>query len=892
MADETLQQIVLAALLHDIGKLLERGEVFSEVRDDPHYTGFCPAGPGGRPTHLHGAHTRRFCDWLEERFECLQNFPRNGWKDWCAGHHQTDKGPQASAVRIADRLSAREREPGEYYRRQIHQKTRLEPVLERINLTRDDRGIMTRYRYRLCRMEMEKTRLFPVLGEELGAPAMPDAQGGLDDPKQWRHLLAEKPLIEEYAALCRGLMDEIEALSRQHPDLSADALIRSLLTLLERYTANVPSATNVRHPDISLFDHLRTAAAIAQALWDHHREEERFPTVLAPNDETPRWLLVCGDFSGIQKFIYNLTNKGAAKGLRGRSFYVGWFCRLCGDLLLSRMGLTRAALLYNSGGKFYLLIPKRRERDLYKVREEINQWLAARFGGEVFFGLGIAGISGAMFEQGRMSRAWKIAAEDLERDRMRRFSELMTPEFFDPEADFDPSGHCKVCGSRGARIKEGEKCDSCAALEGIGIGLKNADALLTVWGDDARREVERRLKNGQGLSRFAAVDALGAHLFFLRKSEMEKISDAPLPDAECVLLNELADQPFDALKLPGCAISTQYLGKWEQRRQVDEEGLPWDFDDYADHAEGIPRLGILRMDVDNLGMVFIRGLDFPERDPVVAAGVSLPGWGDVKRENGVIRRRQMASLSRMVTLSRQLNSFFSGYVPGLLNEERFNRCQVIYAGGDDLFVIGSWDQLPELAKTIRTEFGRFCCGNPDFTISGGITLQRGRYPIYKGAQLAGSAENAAKRVRGEWNREGNPLAKDGFCFLGVSMLWEDMVFAEKIRERLAHEIRENRGLLSFLLTVAGTNRMRVQALMNRKGMGLARAWGAVEYGPWRWRTAYRLRRRYSDDETRKIWSDILFASQFDGEASKLPVHSWMELPLRWIDYLKREKGGK
>jgi CRISPR-associated protein Csm1 len=740
-------------------------------------------------------------------------------------------------------------------------------------------------------LTLEKEDLFPAPAAVLGVQEMPEAGGVIKDPAEWTHMVSDTPLTSDYEALCHGLMADIEALAGQNPDLDLESLILSLMTLLERYTANVPSAANVRHPDISLFDHMRTTAAIAQALYLYGEHEGRFSVDIAGQDETARWLLVCGDFSGIQKFIYNLTNKGAAKGLRGRSFYVGYFCRLCADYILRAMGLTRAGLLYNSGGKFYLLIPAHLRERLYEVRTEINRWLIDEFDGNVFFGLGLAPVSAAMFEQGKMDAAWKTAAEDLEVDRMRKFNELMSPAFFEPAVDFDPTDSCPVCGSRRPE-KSGDRCDACAHLERVGIWLKDADAMLTVRGREDAERVSEKLAHRRRLE-FKNLDAC---LFLLAEEEIMVIADIGRIDGECVLINRLADSPFTDLALPGCAVSTQYMGKWNPNRQMrrteDGEKVPWDFEDYAEAAGGIPRLGVLRMDVDNLGMVFIRGLQFPEREAVTVDGKSREGWGDVIRENGGIKRKSMASISRMVTLSRQLNVFFSGYVPALMEADRFDRCQTIYAGGDDLFVIGSWDQLPDLAKTIREEFREFCCGNPDFSISGGLTLQRGRYPIYKGAKAAGEAEKSGKRVRKIWGPEAGDLAKDGFCFMGVPVAWEDMRHAERIKLLIEEEMRDNRGLLGFLSQVAASNAMRVREIALRKRVPAAEAWREIDFGPWRWRTAYQLRRRYKDDEVRALWSDILFASRVDGEASTIPVYAWLELPLRWADYQNREKGGK
>lgn len=890
MLDEKRHLVVLAGLLHDVGKLFERGEMFAEARKDPLYLQSCPTSREGYPTHLHITHTHAFCDWLSDRFDCLKQ-AGGDWKNWCAAHHRNDEtGPEASMVRLSDRLSSREREKGGYYQRRIHQKTRLEPVLERVYLADNDEAFATRFRYPLRPLRVERDSFFPMTAAELGLKEMKNAAGAVPNPDQWTHLVADRPLVDEFRSLGEGLLAEIEALSNSHPGMRLDHLLISLMTLLERYTANVPSATNVRHPDISLFDHLRSTAAICQALYLFQENEGRFPVDMSPDDSAVRWLLVCGDFSGIQKFIYNLTNKGAAKGLRGRSFYVGYFCRICADYLLRELGLTRASLLYNSGGKFYLLLPAHLKDRLFELRGQVNSWLLDRFGGDVFFGLGLAEVSANMFHQGEMDSAWKTAAGSLEKDRMTQFRDLMTQEFFEPQTEFDPTRSCPVCGSR--EMEDEERCEVCRALERVGSWLKDTDALLTVRG----AESIDRMRDKPGGNRYLDFPNLDTRLFFLHIDTLKSLGDLKGIEAECVFLNRWADRAFSDLPLPDCAVSTLYVGKWDPKRQVktgeNGEPVPWDFDDYAEHAAGIGRLGILRMDVDNLGMAFIRGLRFPERESVSVNGVKKKGWGAVVLENGVPERKSMASISRMVTLSRQLNHFFSGYVPGLLEEDRFDRCQVIYAGGDDLFIIGSWDQLPDLAKTIRTEFQAFCCGNPDFTISGGLTLQRGRYPIYKGAKRAGEAEKQAKEVRQTWGKARHRMHKDSFCFLGVPVVWEDMGRAEIIKALFEAEMEQNRGLMSFLAQMTAGNKVLANSVSRRKNLPPAKAWEEIAYTAWRWRTAYQLRRRYKDRETRQKWADILFADQFGDDHATLPVYAWLELPLRWTDYLHRNKGGK
>ena len=83
------------------------------------------------------------------------------------------------------------------------------------------------------------------------------------------------------------------------------------------------------------------------------------------------------------------------------------------------------------------------------------------------------------------------------------------------------------------------------------------------------------------------------------------------------------------------------VGMWlaGSNRARDEEGAALDFDGLVRASEGIDRLGVLRMDVDNLGEILRTGL--PDNE---------------------------ASFSRITNLSRSLSYFFGGHLSAVLSE--------------------------------------------------------------------------------------------------------------------------------------------------------------------------------------------------------------------------------
>ena len=115
--------------------------------------------------------------------------------------------------------------------------------------------------------------------------------------------------------------------------------------------------------DISLYDHSKTTAAIASCIYEYlysqNRDDYRSILLLNTKDfyAEKAFLMFSFDISGIQKFIYTISDKNALKILRARSFYLEILVRHLVDRLLERCGLSRANLIYSGGGHCYMLLP-------------------------------------------------------------------------------------------------------------------------------------------------------------------------------------------------------------------------------------------------------------------------------------------------------------------------------------------------------------------------------------------------------------------------------------------------------------------------------------------------------------------------------------------------------
>lgn len=183
-------------------------------------------------------------------------------------------------------------------------------------------------------------------------------------------------------------------------------------------------------------------------------------------------------------------------------------------------------------------------------------------------------------------------------------------------------------------------------------------------------------------------------------------------------------------------------------------------------ASGIDRLGVMRADVDNLGAAFMAG--FPE---------------------------QYATLGRSAALSRQLSLFFKRYINNLcggeingINEDEYHKfaifavqphkqrnVHIIYSGGDDMFIVGAWDDLLELSVDIREAFRRFT--NNKLSFSAGIGIFDSKCPISEMARGTGLLESTAKDNPGKDSIAmfGIPSAESHASYTTASYGWEEFV---------------------------------------------------------------------------------------------------------------------
>lgn len=590
------------------------------------------------------------------------------------------------------------------------------------------------------------------------------------------------------------------------PALALGQLADVLLALLQRHAWSAPNPLG-RCPEVPLADFARLHAALLAS---------RF---VAVPDLTLPLALVGFDLSGIQAFIYDISSTKAARSLKGRSFYLHVLAENVVSLLLAELGLSRAHVVYASGGGAYVLAPNTAR--LVEQVEALRHALAAEFSGQhknrLFLALAAEPLALAELHDAPLKNAWRRLSEKISQQKRRRFQEQLLSDFagfFEPTEQGGEAAQDAVTGDELPPNAETFKLDpdnpallvSAATYQHVELGRTLASSRGL---DTGRRPVAAPLAEATRLLRPVGPEHW-AVLYRERENNYHRATGTR---------SELFNQP-DFL---GTDFATGYqlYGGNDYPRAENAPDAPADYDTLAgSEGSGLRRLGILRMDVDGLGQIFIGGF---------AGG-----------------RR---SLAHYATMSRALDWFFKGYLNTVWADpaEEFSRTtSLVYSGGDDLFVVGRWDQAIRLADRIQRDFSTYTGGA--LSLSGGVAVLPPRFPISRAARLAEEAEKQAKDHKARLP-DGREQAKNAFSLLGTPVNWtHEWPLVQQLHETLTQLLREGKLPRSVLRSIYEFNEQR-QLAEDKKAPPR-----------WRWQMAYdfsRLRQRLSDRPTAQAWLEAV-----------------------------------
>ncbi len=683
----TKEEIIIASWLHDVGKMVQRADV-KELYNKDLEGQYCKTTKDGRYTHQHVVYTEGFLNAFKN---CL---------------------PDSVNFRHVKNLASMHHNPSTYYEWIISQADCLSSGSDRCNILGlekcEDESAFDEENLKFYEKPMIHI-LSTVKLEEAGKP-VPSYCKML--PLTGDNLIPDsnyKTSKEEYKKLYDMFAKDFKKLE----GLKYDDFLLSLDSLLERYWWCIPSATNA-DADISLYQHAKTTAAFASALYEWHKQNNCEDEVSLKKDDK-KFLFINGDISGIQKYIFDLkTTSDNAKLLRAKSFELWALSEIICQHIVKKFGVTYANIMTSAGGKFIILLPDTADAKtkLKNFQIEIEEYFLREFAGKLSFIISSGTESSYRdLQKGNVISLINRIGDDADRAKSKKMQNVLFKhgavlhEFYD---DLQKNGECPKCGIFAASSPKGDaeednrQCKNCEKLIEIGSKL---------------------VKNEKIVLKTNKLDHFGKMIELYPW-------DKDLDTKSFYYVNNFhAGSPL--MNLPYVA-------------PKDEEENLLTFEDIAQKSKGVKKLAMFKADIDNLGLIFSQSLG------------------------------KRMSFSRYADLSHMLHYFFSSFYAWFVKNHKDqngdsyeDKIYTVFSGGDDLCVLGAWDSVLQFALDFQKELKKFTNSNPSVTISGGIVLSSSNVPV---RTIAESAEENLEKSKGRNDSKGQ---KNAITVFGITVSWEE-----------------------------------------------------------------------------------------------------------------------
>jgi CRISPR-associated protein Csm1 len=439
-------------------------------------------------------------------------------------------------------------------------------------------------------------------------------------------------------------------------------------------------------------------------------------------------LLISGDFWGIQKFIFDrLTSSKASKILRSRSAMVQLITYAVVDRIKQEFKGSEALLF--GAGKFMILAKDENYHKIKNIQKELDKYFLENFFGQNGFIISSTKTTGEkLLNQKNMKSDLDALGVDNDNRKLNKFDLLNVEDddiLIDPfkNSTIDDSNSCKFCNKRIADSElEEDSCDICFNQINLGKKLTTYDYINII--QFGRLSSHKKIDKNM-----IEIIKLGNKSYYARFSNYrERFSWGKSFD--------ISDKRYD-----------NKSDKWSLNSYVPKGSYDSikTFSEYIEENGKTTSSGLmaLKADIDKLGDTF----------------------RELYREDFRLFNR----------LSREVEFFFSDYITSLV--ARRDNVYTVFAGGDDLFLIGEYREIVDLVKEIREEFYSFALNKT--TISMGLVMFKPTTPITFVSKMADEAEERAK------------IERDSIDIFGVSMKFDEFYEIENSFGRVVRYLKDN-----------------------------------------------------------------------------------------------------
>lgn len=483
-------------------------------------------------------------------------------------------------------------------------------------------------------------------------------------------------------------------LSKKHD--SSKALLISLYNLFEKYLWCVPSDMN--RPINSLFDHSRVVAAYSAAHWQYMNKIKSNCNDTNFEEESIRFIV--GDLSGIQSYIFGLSSKSnsgpVAKRLRARSFMVQQIAHIAALRLCHEMDIPFLNIIMRGGGKFTILAPNLGDELIDQFDRSINKWLYDYTSGQLTLNLSSTKFSMDHIKKNKWNEINKLIQKNALDQKLRPYSTILNQNGQWLESPVLKSSLTEI----------GERCNYCD-VNMANAGEYENKPVCSVCKKEF--ELGRRLPKTKAIA-YYSNDKSGFEIDTWSFKLIEDDDKIPTDAVLVEFINRYPDRYGDL-----------FSKRWLSKHVPMDGSQVMDFETISKKSKGERNyLGNIKLDVDSLGSWF----------------------------SSFLHDAKLDTLSNFASLSRMLDMFFSLYATRLSERSEYkDSIYTVFAGGDDLFYIGSWDVIIDFALKIYQDFQKFSCEK--MTLSGGFVTSTNHTPIPAIDKHVSEAESKAKNVEGK-----------------------------------------------------------------------------------------------------------------------------------------------
>ncbi|HRC99846.1 MAG TPA: type III-A CRISPR-associated protein Cas10/Csm1 [Candidatus Syntrophosphaera thermopropionivorans] len=692
----SIHHIVFAALMHDIGKVIQR----SGAENIPRYESKC-RNDKGYLTHKHAMWTAGFLE------EFSLPLPEDNWNaiiEIASSHHCRDSWTMTNYDHYLNYLIEADNIAASWDRNKPEENPEEDKAKSRF------------YEMPLFSV-LSLFRQKPDETNTLAYHLAPKTKDNIKPEKIERH-----DMREEYAKLYTQFKEEYSKMHQYFLPLASQSdfetehfpqYIDAVDALLAKYFWCVPGNTQEKYPTSSLYQHMRNTATIAAAFYAAGKGEKKQDSPL---------MIVAGDLNGIQTYLYDLnpenSNK-ASKLLRARSFQIQMINELTAQRVVKELSLSRLNIFSNLGGKWLMLAPATEENmaKLQELKEQINQDIYQRFLGTVSLNLNWDTILAHPQQDLNMQNfliTMNRVFENLEKEKLHRFNSILqeeskwkTDSFVINHNNLYYNEICSFCHRRNSQKEATEEY----------IKFEDPEDKEAKVCPHCRKEI----KLGREL----------VHNNFYKIYYSEKEEPAAYISFANMHLSNVLGEEVKRLK-PGhyyfqIKEKEAYLPVFPVATYVPQnaDGTVKDFSKIAENSEGLQANAVIKGDVDNLGFLLSNPWKFDENNRIAC------------------------SITDYTTLSNMLHYFFSTVVHKLQEEKYPESIYTIYSGGDDFCMIGAYDKIIEFSKDLREEFVNYCGKNPHLHFSAAITLMHPKQPIRFSIHSTDARLELAKSEKGK-----------------------------------------------------------------------------------------------------------------------------------------------